>query len=331
MKKIILAVLAVIVAVFAGMVIFLYCSPMPGVLLLRHAFGGEGDVQNPPDYAEKKAKISIQRDLEYSSEDGRNRYDLYLPKNASEPLPVIVWVHGGAFVAGDKSGVENWAVMLANEGYAVAAADYQWAPEIQYPGQVRQIEECIAQLQNKAKEGAPLDMSAVILAGDSAGAHIAAQAGLLATNPAYAEELGVASALDQEDLKAMLLYCGPYNVEQILKVDDPLMQFFASRIGWAMLGDKHWQEGDAILTTTIKNYITEHFPPSYIADGNAGSFEKDGKELAAELKQKQVMVRSLFFEAEQGEIGHEYQFNLSSEEGMHTFNETVQFLSDIMD
>lgn len=330
MKKIILGVLAVILAICAGIAIFLYCSPMPGVLLLRHAFGGEEDMQNPPDYEGKKANISIQKDLEYSSEDGRNQYDLYLPENAGEALPVIVWVHGGAFVAGDKSGVENWAVMLANEGYAVAAANYQWAPEIQYPGQVRQIEECIAALQNQAEKGVALDMSKVILAGDSAGAHIAAQAGLLATNPAYAEELGVTSALEAEDLKAMLLYCGPYNVEQILKVEDPLMHFFASRIGWAMLGDKHWQEGNTILTTTIKNYITEYFPPSYIADGNTGSFEKDGKELVAELKQKRVMVRSLFFEKAQGEIGHEYQFNLSSEEGMRTLNETVQFLKDVI-
>ena len=108
------------------------------------------------------------------------------------------------------------------------------------------------------------------------------------------------------------------------------MHFFASRIGWAMLGDKHWQEGNTILTTTIKNYITEYFPPSYIADGNTGSFEKDGKELVAELKQKRVMVRSLFFEKAQGEIGHEYQFNLSSEEGMRTLNETVQFLKDVI-
>jgi acetyl esterase/lipase len=329
MKKVLLGILAVILAVFAAAAVYLYASPMPGVFLLRHAFGGEGEVQNPADYEEKLANTRIERDWEYPSKDGRNRYDLYLPKDAEDALPVIVWVHGGAFVAGDKSGVENWAVMLANEGYAVAAVDYEWAPEIAYPGQVRQVEECIWELQKKAEEGQPLDMNRVILAGDSAGAHIAAQAGLLATNPAYSSALGVDSALEKDDLKGMLLYCGPYNVEKILAVEDSWMQFLASRIGWAMFGDKHWQEGDMIATTTIKNYVTGEFPPTFLADGNSGSFEQEGKELAAELKENGVDVQSLFFDPGRGEIGHEYQFNLASGEGMETYEETVRFLKSL--
>lgn len=318
----------VIFVILAGGILYLYNSPMPGVFLLRRAFRDDGAVHNPPDYEEKKANILIKKDLNYPSKDGRNQYDLYLPKNSKHRLPVIIWIHGGAFVAGEKSGVENWAVMLANEGYAVVAVDYQWAPEIKYPGQVRQIEECITELQNKEKEGMPLDMSNVILAGDSAGAHIAAQAALLATNPLYEKELGVASALKKENLKTILLYCGPYNVEQILTVEKPLLQFFTSRIGWAMLGDKHWQKGEAISTTTIKNYVTSEFPPAYIADGNSGSFEKEGKELVAELKKNGVKVQSLFFDKEKKEVGHEYQFDLSSEEGMQTYQETVCFLED---
>lgn len=328
-KRTILGVLAVILVIIAAGAIYLYVSPMPGVFLLRHAFGGEGEVHNPPDYDEKLKNVTIQRDIEYPSEDGRNLYDLYLPADIQEPVPVIVWVHGGAFVAGDRSGVENWAVMLANEGYAVAAPDYEWAPKISYPGQVRQIEECISELQDRAKKDLPLDMSSVILAGDSAGAHIAAQAGLLASNPSYSSVLGVSSALDADSLKAMLLYCGPYNVEKILSVDDKLMQFFTSRIGWAMFGDKDWQEGDMILTTTIKDYVTEKFPPSFIADGNSGSFEQEGRELVLELEKKNVRVQSMFFGKDSGEIGHEYQLDLTLDEGIQTFEETVRFLKEL--
>lgn len=328
-KKILLILLSIVMVLLAGGCLYLFNSPMPGVFLLRYAFGGETALQMPQNYEEKKANVEISKDLTYPSKEERNQFDLYLPKERKEALPVIVWVHGGAFVAGDKSGIENWAVMLANEGYAVAALNYQWAPEIQYPGQVKQIQEGIKELQKMEEEGIPIDMSNVILAGDSAGAHIAAQAGLLATNEDYEKELAVESALEKEDVKAMLLYCGPYNVEQILKVDDTFMQFLASRIGWAMFGDKHWKEGTAIQTTTIKNYVTDDFPPSYIADGNSGSFEKEGKELVETLKNKNVFVESLFFDKGEGEIPHEYQFDLTTSQGERTYKESIEFLKEV--
>lgn len=92
-------------------------------------------------------RVDIYKNLEYPSSDKRNKYDIYLPKDVQEELPTIVWVLGGAFVAGSKDGIENYAVMLADEGYAVVGVDYQWAPEIKYPGQVRQVEECLQHLK----------------------------------------------------------------------------------------------------------------------------------------------------------------------------------------
>ncbi len=47
----------------------------------------------------------IHRDLEYvAGGHARNKLDLYLPARADRPLPVIVWVHGGAWLAGSKEG-----------------------------------------------------------------------------------------------------------------------------------------------------------------------------------------------------------------------------------
>lgn len=327
--KILKRVLLVILAVIAAGGIYLYVSPMPGVFLLRHSFGGEAELKTPAGYEEVLDRVSIRRDLEYPSGDGRNRYDLYMPEKQEGASPVIVWVHGGAFVAGDKSGVENWAVMLAGEGYTVAALNYEWAPEIAYPGQVRQVEECIAELKRQQDMGLSIDMSQVVLAGDSAGAHIAAQVGLLASNEEYENLLGVTSAIEREELKGMLLYCGPYNVEKILRVDNKVLQFFASRIGWALFGDKDWDDGDMIDTTTIKDYVTENYPPTFIADGNTGSFEQEGRELAQVLEEKGVAVQSLFFEESHGQINHEYQFDLTSKEGKDTYERTVSFLAKL--
>lgn len=68
---------------------------------------------------------------------------------------MVVWVHGGAFVAGNRSGVEPWAACLAARGMAVAAVEYQWAPEAHWPAQVEQIGQCCRTLGGDSR----LDMA----------------------------------------------------------------------------------------------------------------------------------------------------------------------------
>ena len=252
---------------------------------------------------------------------------MYLPKDAQEPLPTIVWIHGGSFVAGTKDGIENYAVMLANEGYVVVGMDYEWAPEISYPGQVRQVEECLAELE-MVKSTYRLDLTRLFLCGDSAGAHIAAQAALLATNSVYEQALGVQSAIQKSQLCGALLYCGPYDVSAMLDTGNRQIDFFTSRIGWALFGDKAWREGEMLKTTTIKDYLTEDVPPVLISDGNKGSFESQGKALVAAVAAQGTPVIPLFFDPSQyGDVPHEYQFNIGgSDAGAVCYEKTLQFL-----
>lgn len=330
MLKTIGIILCIFLIFIVSLIIFVICSPRPAVWLLRNQFGDEVEIKNVDNYEEIKNSVNIYKDLVYLSKDGRNTYDIYLPKNVENEIPTIVWIHGGAFVAGSKDGIENYAVMLANEGYAVVGVDYEWAPEIKYPGQVRQIEECLLELEN-VRNKYHLDLDNVILFGDSAGAHIAAQAVLLATNSKYGEELEVSSSITNEQLKGAVLYCGPYDVNKMLDTGNKTIDFFLSRIGWALLGEKDWKTGDMIKTTTIKDYITEELPPIFISDGNIGSFESQGKELAKELQDRGIKVQTLFFEKEQyGEVGHEYQFSIGDNgPGSLCYEKTVSFLENL--
>lgn len=333
MKKFIkpaIIILCMLTSCIGILALYITFSPQPAVWLLRNQFGEETKIKNVSNYEEIKNTVEIHKDLVYPSADERNTYDIYLPTETSGILPTIVWVHGGAFVAGTKDGIENYAVMLANEGYAVIGMDYQWAPEIQYPGQVRQVEECLNALHD-IKSTYPLDLDQIILIGDSAGAHIAAQAVLLATNPEYEETLGVSSSITADQLKGAILYCGPYDVSQMLNTRNKAIDFFASRIGWALLGDKNWTDGEMIKTTTIKDYITSEFPPVFISDGNSGSFESQGKNLVKHLIDNGIEVTSLFFNKSQyGDVNHEYQFNIGDNAaGTLCYEYTVQFLDSI--
>src|SRR5262249_22638977 len=70
--------------------------------------------------------VMVLRDQEYVPQGhARQKLDLYLPEKAQEPLPVIVWIHGGAWRAGSKNYCP--AVPYSAKGFAVASINYRFS------------------------------------------------------------------------------------------------------------------------------------------------------------------------------------------------------------
>lgn len=320
--------LAAITILIVAMLIFIACSPLPVVWAVKMVLNPSAH-KNVAGYEEIAAQVEVVKNREYPSEYGKNKYDVYLPKTAQERLPTILWVHGGAFVTGTKEETENYAVMLANEGYAVVCMDYEWVPDIVYPGQAMQVHECFAELE-RVKDTYHLDIDHLILAGDSAGAYIAAQAALISTNSEYAQLLNVESTIPAENLKAMLLYCGVYDASDLIDTGNKLFDFCASRLGWALFGDRNWAEGDAAKTSAIEDYVTVQFPPSFITDGNDGSFESQSRGFATKLDHIGVRTEALFFDKEEfGSVEHEFQFDIGDgADGTLCYQKTLAFLKE---
>ena len=123
--------------------------------------------------------------LAYAAKSERNVLDLYLPEGATAPVPVVVWVHGGAFMMGDKSGPQSLAA-LNEAGYAVAAINYRLSGTDQWPAQLEDVEAAVAYLRAIAGD-LGIDPSKVALFGASAGGHLVSTTGIaLAADPATA-------------------------------------------------------------------------------------------------------------------------------------------------
>lgn len=325
--EILYAVLGIIALIIIAGVLYFVCSPMPVVRLLRRKMDGE--ITMPENCRDAVENVEIHRDLTYKSAYAQNNFDLFLPK-AQGRHPLVLWVHGGAFVAGDKCGTENWGIMLASKGYAVASMNYCWAPEAAYPAQIVQIAEAFDAVSN-CEYSEQIDMSRVAIAGDSAGAYMAAQFACVHSNNILADKIGVHSPLKSSALKCVLLYCGPYDVKKMLEIENRTLRLFISRIGWSFIGRKNWKKASLISTVTPMDFVTENFAPCYITDGNAWSFENHGRALAEKLNEKGVAVKERYFSKEKyGEVTHEYQMQLDTENGMLCFNDTIEFLSEYM-
>jgi acetyl esterase/lipase len=120
--------------------------------------------------------VKVVRDLEYSrAGDKKLLLDLYLPKEAKGPLPIIVGIHGGAWSAGSKAmGQGSW---LARHGYAVAVINYRLSGVAIFPAQIEDCKAAVRWLRANAKKYG-LDAERVGVTGHSAGGHLTS---LLAT------------------------------------------------------------------------------------------------------------------------------------------------------
>src|SRR6476660_10408894 len=139
-----------------------------------------------------------------ASPDGR--LDVFRPRR-DEPLPTVVWVHGGAFVSGSKADVSNYLRVLAGRGLTTIGVDYSIAPGSRYPMPVKQVAAALAHLVDHA-DRLGVDPARIVLAGDSAGAQIAAQVANLVTDPGYAARVGIDVDLPPAGLRGVVLFCG---------------------------------------------------------------------------------------------------------------------------
>ena len=98
--------------------------------------------------------IRVYRDVEYIlGRHARNKLDLYLPTEADRPLPVIVWIHGGGWLAGSKEGCP--AVQFVSKGYAVASINYRLSQHAVFPAQIEDCKAAIRWLRANAEEVQP--------------------------------------------------------------------------------------------------------------------------------------------------------------------------------
>ena len=111
--------------------------------------------------------------------------DVYLPANTSKPLPVVIWIHGGAWQLNDKYAdmgyMKNTVKGFLDSGYALVSIDYRYSTTAIFPAQVQDCNQAIQFLYEHASTY-KLDKNKFALIGFSAGGHLASLLGLSGNN-----------------------------------------------------------------------------------------------------------------------------------------------------
>lgn len=149
-----------------------------------------------------------QNNIAYGTVHAAQKLDIYLPA-AKPPYPVVVMIHGGGWVMGDKQEYKtsNKTEALLTRGYAVVAANYRLSGVAKFPAQIQDVKTAVRYLRANASTY-KLDPNKVGAWGTSAGGHLTA---LLATSGGVGslEDLTTGNANQSSKIQAAIDWFGP--------------------------------------------------------------------------------------------------------------------------
>lgn len=131
----------------------------------------------------ERANVEVFRDVAYGPHPVAHRLDVYRPRAASPPLPVMLYIHGGGFTLCSKETHRSLALLKAAEpGYLVFNINYRLAPRHRFPAAIEDA--CAAYrwvVAHAARYGG--DPRRIVVAGESAGGNLALGVAIAATYP----------------------------------------------------------------------------------------------------------------------------------------------------
>ena len=308
-------------------------SPWPSALLVRRTMNQEGNAIARALEQHVPPGIIANRNLRYDPADEDAYLDVFAPRDVEttgRTLPAIVWVHGGGWLAGSKDLIANYLKILASKGYVTIGVNYSLAPGKTYPTPVRQLNAALGYILQNA-ERMHIDASKFILAGDSAGAQIAAQLALIISSPDYSRDVGIIPSIPRSNLNAVILYCGFYDGRNVRPGTSlrTLLWSNLTTMFWSYFGTKNYSNDARLKQFSVPLHITAGLPRIFISVGNRDQLAPQSYMFAEIAKASGVQVDSLFFpESYTPPLRHEYQFDLDSDAGKLALHRSLEFLAD---
>lgn len=191
--------------------------------------------------------MSVENDIVYNTLEGRElKLDLYRPDSGKVPTrTAVVLVHGGGWILGDRHLVEALGSEFAAQGFVAAAVEYRLVREAAWPAQLDDVTAAVRWVADNA-ESLGIDADRIVVAGGSAGAHLAMLA---------------AATLDRPRVAAVLSL---FPASELTVSPEPQKGIFNAAM---LLGDDASEE--AVRAASPLHRITKDYPPVYLLHGSA--------------------------------------------------------------
>jgi len=250
--------------------------------------------QNPKSILSLKGK-TIKEEVSYKN-DKDCKMDFYYKEK--DLKPILFYIHGGGFVAGDKKYRTALSYRLLNDlDIKIFNINYIMSPRYKIIDSVRCIVDAINYIYDN-KELYKVDMNKFIIAGDSSGGYFASFISELSVNKKLQERLNIKI---KTNIKASILNCGVYSFNELFRIGmfglekDMLIE----TTGYKRIKDYEFKD---ILS--IEDFVTKDFPYSFIIGSNHDNICKN---------QHNILLNKL------NEIGVSYEPYISNKKDAHVF------------
>lgn len=188
--------------------------------------------------------------------------DIYLPPNASDNTPLVIWIHGGGWLSNDKYAdlgyMKATVAEIINKGFALASIDYRFSTQAVFPAQMLDCNRAISYLYDNADKYG-LDRGRFALMGFSAGGHLAAMVGLSKNDDV--EGFFMKGSSKEFMFKAVVDFYGPAELVLFPGANDP-----KSPEG-LLIGAAPLDRPDLAKAASPVTYVDENDPPFLIIHG----------------------------------------------------------------
>lgn len=244
----------------------------------------------------------VRRRLGVPIEGGR-AVDVFRPRAGAGPFPVVLYVHGGGWVAGSRAEARGFCERLAAAGYLVVSADYPLAPRRRHPAQLLGVDAALAWIGEHARAFGG-DPARVFIAGESAGAHLALLYALSYRDPSLARAFGYRSTVEPAAIKGLLLYCGAYDLATAAETGFPGLRLCVK----GLLGSARAAHRPAALPHSPLGLVGHDCPPALVASGAVDALHPESLALVRRFEAKGVPHRALLFGERERLAFHSFHF-----------------------
>lgn len=193
---------------------------------------------------------------------------IYTKEMGNAKKPVLIYIHGGGWIAGSKNKRRVYLGAFAKAGFFVVNIDYTLAPEAVFPTAIGECVSATDYFMDHAKEY-PVDLQRIALGGESAGVYYAAFLACIAKNKNLTEQLDIPRMRHLEfDVKANFFNCGAVDFALLEEGGFPQAKLMVD----AYVGSR---EPETLKKISPMTYVEGNFPPTYLMYGQLDSLRNN--------------------------------------------------------
>ena len=289
--------------------------------------------QKPQNAVRYPRIVRVQNIAYHNASEEYNVGDLYFRRDIfddGEKHPIMLYIHGGGFIKGDKDYRVTNSEFFAHHGYFVFNIDYRMPPDVEMDENFADIVRALNFIEKLSKY-CNIDTDKIVVSGDSSGAYLSAMLCAFAND----ESLRKRFRLPAFNLRpaALALMCGIFDLRKLEKSPN-IMGLFSKTLsmvfGMEVKKDySNTEEYEHIDYISPISFVNEKWCPVFITWAEEDILCVDqGKPMADKLRENGVKYKQFVVDGLLN--NHCYHLNMSFKTAKRCMNKCIHFLNDVL-